>query len=82
MKELLRAAMRTCDAATRAFEAMADYYDEVSGHITASHDAVKRNHESGVLANDAYVAAEKARESAWISGNVSGSVVEFHGANK
>lgn len=80
MKELLRAAMRTCDAATRAFEAMADYYDEVSGHITASHDAVKRNHESGVLANDAYVAAEKARRIG--VDNVSGSVVEFHGANK
>ena len=80
--DLIRAAIRMCDAATRGYEAMADYYDTVSPYVVAAHEAMRRNQDSALLGNEAYVQAEKAREMAWIVGSVSGSVVEFHGAAK
>jgi hypothetical protein len=83
--DLIRAAIRMCDAATRAFEVMAESHELACAQFQAGREAnlaCMRSHEAACAGHEAYVKAEKARESAWIVGSVSGSVVEFHGAGE
>lgn len=65
MRALISAAIRTCDAATAAFEAMTDAFDAFGAaheEVTKTQRLLADAHRSSMEANEAFQVAERARK--------------------